>query len=237
MTDRARWALTTSVCVATLAVVLWLVTTDSPFVDWLVRLYKDKQFLKETVRSWGWMAPVVFMAIQALQVIISPFPGEITTPVGGALFGVWWGVVYSTIGLTAGTLFAFWVGHRWGEPPLRAWLSEHNWNRMNFVLEAEGAIICFLVYLIPGFPKDIMSYLFGFSPMPFRVFAVVSTVGRLPGTVMSTYFGAHVAEQRYIYAIAFLAIVVAVCLPLYYYRDRIVQRFRKPRGGKAEKSA
>jgi uncharacterized membrane protein YdjX (TVP38/TMEM64 family) len=237
MTDRARWALTTSVCVATLGVVLWLVTTDSPFVHWLVRLYQDKQFLKETVRSWGWMAPVVFMAIQALQVIISPFPGEITTPVGGALFGVWWGVVYSTIGLTAGTLFCFWVGHRWGEPPLRAWLSEHNWNRMNFVLEAEGAIICFLVYLIPGFPKDIMSYLFGFSPMPFRVFAVVSTVGRLPGTVMSTYFGAHVAEQRYIYAIAFLAIVVAVCLPLYYYRDRIVQRFRKPRGGKAEKSA
>jgi len=237
MTDRARWALTTSFCVATLAVVLWLVTTDSPFVLWLVRLYQDKQFLKETVRSWGWMAPVVFMAIQALQVIISPFPGEITTPVGGALFGVWWGVVYSTIGLTVGTLFCFWVGHRWGEPPLRAWLSEHNWNRMNFVLEAEGAIICFLVYLIPGFPKDIMSYLFGFSPMPFGVFAIVSTVGRLPGTVMSTYFGAHVAEQRFIYAIAFLAIVVAVCLPLYYYRDRIVQRFRKPRGGKAEKSA
>jgi uncharacterized membrane protein YdjX (TVP38/TMEM64 family) len=237
MTDRARWALTASVCVATVAAVVWLVTTDSPFVHWLVRLYQDNHFLKETVRSWGWMAPLVFMAIQALQVIISPFPGEITGPVGGALFGVWWGVLYSTIGLTAGTLFAFWVGHRWGEPRLRAWLSEHNWNRMNFVIEAEGAIICFLVYLIPGFPKDIMSYLFGISPMPFRVFAIVSTVGRLPGTVMASYFGAHVAEQRYIYAIAFLAIVVAVCLPLFYYRDRIVQRFRKPRGGKAEKSA
>ncbi len=48
---------------------------------------------------------------------------------------------------------------------------------MNFIIEAEGAILCFILYLIPGFPKDIISYLFGISPMPFWVFAVVSTVG------------------------------------------------------------
>src|SRR5881396_2359409 len=227
MTDRARWAIVTAVLFTLLSVVIWLVVVDAPIVKLLVRLYQDKKFLKETVRSWGWMAPLVFIAIQALQVIISPIPGEVTGPVGGALFGVWWGVVYSTIGLTAGTLFCFWVGHRWGEPLVRAWLSEHNWNRMNFILEAEGAIICFILYLIPGFPKDIISYLFGISPMPFWVFAVVSTIGRLPGTIISSYFGAHVAEQQYIYAIAFMAIVIALCLPLYYYRDRIVKRFHR----------
>jgi len=183
------------------------------------------------------MAPLVFIAIQALQVIISPIPGEITGPVGGVLFGTWLGVVYSTIGLTVGTLFCFWVGRKWGEPLVRPWLSEHNWNRLNFILEAEGAIICFILYLIPGFPKDIISYLFGISPMPFWVFAVVSTIGRLPGTVISSYFGAHVAEQQYIYAIAFLAIVVAFCLPLYYYRDRILKRLHKPGASKAQKSA
>ncbi len=42
--------------------------------------------------SWGWMAPLVFIGIQALQVIISPIPGEITGPVGGALFGTLWGL-------------------------------------------------------------------------------------------------------------------------------------------------
>jgi uncharacterized membrane protein YdjX (TVP38/TMEM64 family) len=237
MTDRGRWATAAGVLVVTLAVALWFASTDSSLVNWLIRLYQDKHFLKETVRSWGWLAPLVFIAIQALQVIISPIPGEMTGPVGGALFGTFWGVVYSTIGLTIGTLFCFWVGHRWGEPLVRASLSEHNWNRMNFILEAEGAIICFILYLVPGFPKDIISYLFGISPMPFWVFAVASTVGRLPGTVISSYFGAHVAEQQYIYAIAFLAIVVALCLPLYYYRDRIVRHFRKPGSGKAEKSA
>jgi len=231
MTDRARWAIVTAVLLALLAIIIWLVAADAAIIRFVVRLYQDKKFLKETVRSWGWMAPLVFIAIQALQVIISPIPGEITGPVGGALFGTWLGLFYSTIGLTIGTLFCFWVGRKWGEPLVRPWLSEHHWNRMNFILEAEGAIICFILYLVPGFPKDIVSYLFGISPMPFWLFAIVSTVARIPGTWVSSYFGAHVAEQQYIYALAFMAVVIALCLPVYYYRHRIINRFHKPRSG------
>src|SRR5882672_2824315 len=227
MTDRGRWAIVTGILFTLLAVVIWLVVVDAPIVKFLVRLYQDKKFLKETVRAWGWMAPLVFIAIQALQVIISPIPGEITGPVGGALFGTLWGVIYSTIGLTGGTLFCFWVGRKWGEPLIRPWMSEHHWNRMSFILEAEGAILCFILYLIPGFPKDIISYLFGLSPMPFWLFAVVSTVGQLPGTWLSSYFGAHVGDQQYIYALLFIALVTAICLPLYHYRERILSRFRR----------
>lgn len=222
----ARWALVSLVLAALLIWVIGLVVTDAPSIRFLVRLYRDKQFLKDTVVSWGWLAPVVFIVIQALQVVISPVPGEMTGPVGGALFGTLWGLVYSTIGLTVGTLACFAIGRKWGEPLVRPWLSEHNWNRLSFLIEAEGAIIGFLLYLIPGFPKDIMSYLFGISPMPFWTFMVVSTLGRLPGTFISSYFGANVAEQQYIYALALLAVVVALCLPLYYYRARILRALR-----------
>jgi len=92
---------------------------------------------------------------------------------------------------------------------------------VSFILEAEGAIFCFIIYLIPGFPKDIVSYLFGISPIPFWVFAVVSTLGRLPGTWVSSYVGAHVVEHQFIYVFALLALVAAVSLPLYYYRREI----------------
>src|SRR5574341_1287773 len=189
MTDRTRVAVITGVLFALLAVIVWLVVTEAPIIRWLVRLYSDKRFLKQTVRAWGWMAPIVFMVIQALQVILSPIPGEITGPVGGALFGTVWGVVYSTVGLTLGTLVCFALGRLYGEPLVRPWLSEHHWTRMTFILEAEGAILCFILYLIPGFPKDIISYLFGLSPIPFWVFAIVSTLGRLPGTWVSSYVG------------------------------------------------
>lgn len=227
----ARWALASLLLAILLGLVIWLVVTDSPTIHVVVRLYHDKYFLRDSVVAWGWMAPLVFIGIQALQVIISPIPGEITGPVGGALFGTTWGVVYSTIGLTIGTLICFGLGRLWGEPLIRPWLSERHWNKMNFIVEAEGAIICLILYLVPGFPKDAISYLFGISPMPFWLFAVVSTVARIPGTWVSSYFGAHVAEQQYLYAIAFMAIVIALCLPLYYYRDRIIKRFHKPPTG------
>ena len=225
--SQTRWAILTAVLFGLLVLVIWLVVMDASIIRLIVRLYQDRNFLKETVAAWGWMAPLVFIAIQAVQVIISPIPGEVTGPVGGALFGTWWGLIYSSIGLTAGTLLCFAVGRRWGEPLVRPWLSEHNWSRMSFILEAEGVILCFILYLIPGFPKDILSYLFGLSPMPFWVFAVVSTLGRIPGTWISSYFGANVAEQQYIYAAGFFACIMAICLPVYYYRDRIVKRFHR----------
>jgi uncharacterized membrane protein YdjX (TVP38/TMEM64 family) len=234
---QTRWVVLSVVLFALLLLIIWLVVTDAPSIRFVVRLYRDKHFLKETVASWGWMAPLVFIGIQALQVIISPIPGEITGPVGGALFGTWWGLVYSSAGLTLGTLFCFVVGRKWGEPLVRPWLSEHHWNRMSFILEAEGVILCFILYLIPGFPKDILSYLFGLSPMPFWVFAVVSTLGRIPGTWISSYFGAHVAEQQYVFAAIFIAAIIAICIPVYYYRDRIIKRFHHHGKGHATRRA
>src|SRR6266436_1551977 len=71
-----------------------------------VRLYVDKRFLKHTLREWGILAPVIFIALQALQVIIAPIPGEVTGILGGYLFGQWIGLLYSTIGLTLGSVAA-----------------------------------------------------------------------------------------------------------------------------------
>jgi uncharacterized membrane protein YdjX (TVP38/TMEM64 family) len=85
-----------------------------------------------------------------------------------------------------------------------------------------GAILCFIIYLIPGLPKDILCYLFGVSPMLFWVFAVVSILGRMPGTWAVSAHGAKVAAGEYVDLILLTAIVVAVALPLYLLRARIV---------------
>ena len=67
-----RWALASMLLAIALIVVVWLVVSDAPLVRTVVRLYRDKQFLTETVAAWGWMAPIVFVGIQSLQVIVSP---------------------------------------------------------------------------------------------------------------------------------------------------------------------
>ena len=200
----------------------WLVLTEAPAYQFLVRLYSDKHFLKETLHGWGILAPLIFIALQALQVIMAPIPGDITGLLGGFLFGEWLGLFYSTIGLTLGSVAAFGVGRWLGAHYVRTLVSQQTWDKMGFIIEAEGTILCFIIFLIPGLPKDMVCYLFGMSPMPLWVFTLVSTLGRFPGTWVLSAQGAHTAAGDYLEVILLTAIVFAVALPLYYYRDRIV---------------
>ena len=226
MKPKVRWVIGGAIAAGLVGYCAWLVITNAPAYQFLVRLYVDKRFLKHTLGEWGILAPVIFIGMQALQVIIAPIPGEVTGILGGYLFGEWVGLLYSTIGLTVGSLAAFTVGRWLGAHYVQRLVSPEIWRKLGFIVEAEGAIICFVIFLIPGLPKDMTCYLFGLSPMPFWVFAVVSTLGRIPGTWILSAEGAHTAAGDYIEVIFLTALLVAVALPLYYYRNRLVERFR-----------
>ena len=222
MKMKAGWIIGTMISVTLVVYCGWLVLTEAPAYQFLVRLYSDKHFLKETLHGWGILAPLIFIALQALQVIMALIPGDITGLLGGFLFGEWLGLFYSTIGLTLGSVAAFGVGRWLGAHYVRTLVSQQTWDKMGFIIEAEGTILCFIIFLIPGLPKDMVCYLFGMSPMPLWVFTLVSTLGRFPGTWVLSAQGAHTAAGDYLEVILLTAIVFAVALPLYYYRDRIV---------------
>jgi len=230
--SRVPWVIGGAVTAALVGYGAWLVLTDAPAYQFLVRLYVDKRFLKQTLRDWGLLAPVIFIALQALQVIIAPIPGEVTGILGGYLFGQWVGLFYSTIGLTVGSVAAFGIGRWLGARYVQKLVTPDIWQKMGFIVEAEGTILCFIIFLIPGLPKDMVCYLFGLSPMPFWVFTLASTLGRLPGTWVLSAQGAHTAAGDYLSAILLTAVVVAVALPLYYSRQRVVAWF----GGKNRSS-
>jgi uncharacterized membrane protein YdjX (TVP38/TMEM64 family) len=219
---RYRWPILIGASALFLGVCVWFFVSESSGWAYLVRLYEDKRFLKQTLREWGILAPIFFIVLQALQVVVSPIPGEATGFLGGFLFGVWGGFIYSTIGLTLGSVAAFAVGRWLGARFVQRMISKETWDRLGFIVEAEGAILCFIIFLIPGLPKDIVCYLFGISPMPIWVFAVVSGLGRMPGTWILSAQGAHTATGQYIHVVLISAIAIAVALPLYYYRKRIV---------------
>jgi uncharacterized membrane protein YdjX (TVP38/TMEM64 family) len=227
---RYRWSLVLGLSALLIGGCVWLVVSDAPLYRFLLRLYVDKHFLKATLREWGVLAPVIFILLQATQVVVSPIPGEATGFLGGYLFGEWLGFIYSTIGLTAGSIVAFGIGRWLGAHFVRNVVSKETWERLGFIVEAEGAILCFIVYLIPGLPKDIVCYLFGISPMPFWVFALVSGIGRMPGTWILSAQGARTHAGHYIEVVAITAVAIAVALPLYYYRHRIVTWFHGRHG-------
>ena len=229
MTRRVRWLVGTlaiTLLVGLVAVSLWIRFGDSPAVHRLLKLYTDPVTFRAALHRWGVMAPLVFIAIQALQVLVAPIPGELTGLLGGVVFGVWWGLLYSTIGLTAGSVFAFGIGRWLGMAFVQRLVTPAVWSRLGFVVESEGVVVCFLLYLIPGLPKDILCYLFGLSPMPFWVFAMASTLGRIPSTWVLSAQGAKAATGHYVEVALLLGIVAAVGIPLYACRHWIVARCR-----------
>src|SRR5207245_9615559 len=110
----------------------------------------------------------------------------------------WLGLADSAIGLTLGSVAAFAVGRWLGTHYVRTLVSQETWDRMGFIVEAEGAIVCFIIYLIPGLPKDMVCYLFGMSPMPLWVFTLVSSLGRIPGTCVLPATGANPSAGAYL---------------------------------------
>ena len=109
--------------------------TNAPAYQFLVCLYVDQRFLKQTTfRDWRLLAPVIFVALQALQVIVAPIPGEVTGILGGYLFSLWVGLFYPTIGLTVGSAAAFGIGRWLGARYVQKVVSPDIWQKMGFIV-------------------------------------------------------------------------------------------------------
>jgi uncharacterized membrane protein YdjX (TVP38/TMEM64 family) len=238
---KVAWAAGGTLAAAVVVWCAWLVLRESGAYQLIVRLSTDHAFLQQTLEDLGIFAPLIFIGFQALQVIISPIPGEPVGILGGYLFGLWGGFFYSMIGLTLGSLASFAIGRWLGVHFVRKLVNARAWQRIGFIVESEGAIICAVIFAIPGLPKDMTCYLFGVSTIPLWVFAVVSTIARAPHTWVLSKQGAQAASGDYLELLLLTAVVLLVVLPVYYYRSRLMVWLRgkgvRGPGGRVESSS
>jgi uncharacterized membrane protein YdjX (TVP38/TMEM64 family) len=171
--------------------------------------------------SLGPYSSAIFVLLQALQVVASPIPGELTGLVGGYVFGKAFGFLLSTVGLAVGSWLAFELARILGRPLVERFVSKERLHRFDFLTTNKGATICFLLFLLPGFPKDYLSYALGLSPMRLTTFLMASIVGRMPGTYLLTLQGANMRNEEYLIAAAFSVISVSILFVGYLYRDRL----------------
>lgn len=182
-----------------------------------VRFFARKESILAFVASFGPCAPIVFMGLQVLQVLIAPIPGELTGFVGGYFFGVGEGFLFSTVGLTLGSWIAFFISRRFGLPFVRRFVAKEMMDRFDYLMEHKGAFFSFIFFLIPGLPKDYFCYLLGLSPMHVMTFLVISTVGRVPGTLVLTLQGQAVRSEEYrVFFVALGLALVGLVLTLIY---------------------
>ncbi len=187
----------------------------------MIRFFSNKDQVSALVASFGFFAPLIFIGLQILQVVMAFIPGELTGFVGGYLFGPTWGFLYSTIGLTTGSLLAFLIAKRLGLPFVRRFVGEEVMAKFDYLMEHQGAFFSFLFFLIPGLPKDYFSYLLGLSPMHVSTFLIVCSIGRIPGTLLLSLLGHAVRSEDYRIFFVILGIALFFILLTLLYREKI----------------
>ena len=139
---------------------------------------KTQQFLL----SLGSYSAVTLVLFQASQVVVPPVPGELVGILAGYLYGTWVGFLFSTLGLTLGSWVVFELARVLGRPFVERTVSRRMAARMGFLSTNRGAVVCFLLFAVPGIPKDYLCGLLGVSRMSFATFMLLCTLGRMPAT-------------------------------------------------------
>lgn len=159
-----------------------------------IRLVLDRDSVLAWLSSFGAWAPVVFIGVSALQVILAPIPGQFIGVAGGYLFGVWEGLVYSLIGVSLGAWAAMGLGRRFGRPLVTRLAGESALARFDRFADRRGPLFFFLVFLLPFAPDDLAFYAIGLSPLPILPMLIMATIVRLPSAVVSALVGDNLAS-------------------------------------------
>jgi uncharacterized membrane protein YdjX (TVP38/TMEM64 family) len=174
---------------------------------------------REFVAGFGVYAPLAFVALQVLQVLLAPIPGQVTGFASGYLFGAFWGSVYSILGIAIGSTLAFWLSRRYGRPFVERVVDDDALGRFDTLAARAGLPGLFVVFLVPGLPDDVVCFVGGLTDIDLHKLVAVAVVGRAPAFVLVNVSGAGFADGNLRVAVIALVVLVASTAWGYFNRD------------------
>lgn len=204
---------------------LGLLIVAALLLVWLIRrqvdIFTDPSALRAFVASFGALAPIAYILIQAMQVVIAPIPGHIVGFVSGYLFGTVNGTLYSLIGTAIGSAIAFSLARRFGRPFVERTIHPDTLDLFDDFVGEYGRMALFAVFLIPGLPDDALCFVGGLTRIPVWQLVVISVVGRFPGFALANLAGDWLAQRRFVGTAMVIAVLVILSIGGYLARDRI----------------
>ncbi len=150
------------------------------------------------LRQYRSLSVPVYLIAEIFQILISILPGQVFQIAAGYLFGFLPGLLYTAAGAVTGTVITFCLARILGTDAIHLMLGKDRTERyVRFLNSRKAYLITFLLYLIPGFPKDTLCYMAGVSDIRLRPFLVLSMAGRMPAMAASLAFGALYMKHDY----------------------------------------
>jgi len=188
------------------------------------QFFGNQEIIRTFVSQFGVFAPLAFIVLQILQVVITPFSHYAISIAGGFIFGTWKGFLYNWIGRVIGTAIAFYLGRYLGRKIIKHVVKEKTINKYDHYFD-KGKILLFLAYFLPLFPDDELSYLAGFSALSPQVFLPLMTIGHLSGSLSLAYIGNGIQSfKEPMFIILSLITLIGGILFAAYYRKIIKLR-------------
>lgn len=201
--------------ICSLAAVLIIFILIANFVGRpLVRQFQESpETFRDYVKANGLLGALIMMGIVALQVVVAIIPGEPIELGAGFVFGWAEGAILCLLGSAAASALVYLAVRKWGVRLVELFFPREKITRFSFLQnEKKLDLLVFILFLIPGTPKDMLTYLVGLTPMKLRTFLLLTTVARIPSVVSSTVTGSLAQKGSYTAALITYGITLAISL-------------------------
>ncbi|MGN0644194.1 TVP38/TMEM64 family protein [Gemmiger sp.] len=203
---------------------LILTLVAAAFVGATVLLWKpitsfaaDPEILSSWVSSAGIWGPLVFSALNILQVIFAVIPGAPFEIAAGYLFGVVPGAILCDATMTIGSVLVFLMVRRFGVRFVELFVSREQMEKFPVLSDPRKAqSVFFFIFLIPATPKDVVTYLAGLTGISLKSWIFVCFVGWFPAVLLTTLGGSAWGNEKY----GIVAVVIALFAVCYLFGMR-----------------
>ena len=159
---------------------------------------------------WGFL---ILLAIQFLQIVVAFIPGEVVQVAAGMIYGPWVGALIIWLGCIISSSFIFVLVHKLGAPFVQAMVPEKYMGKFrDWETSDKFNVIVFILFLIPGLPKDVFTYITPLTHMSMKNFVLISNFARIPGIVLSTYAAAGLVSGNIVESVIIFAVTAAVAI-------------------------
>ena len=179
--------------------------------------FSNQESIREFVESFGILSPIIFILLQITQVVLTPISHYVVSIAGGFIFGIWKGFLFNWIGRVIGTLIAFYLGRKFGRKLIKKMVKKETIKKYDWLFN-RGKFVLFLMYFLPLFPDDELSYLAGFSSMPAKVFIPIMIIGHVGGSLGLSLIGNGLSMKDPVFIFFSIITLIMGALFVIYYK-------------------
>ena len=179
----------------------------------MVEFVREPERFRAWVDSSGFVSRVIFVGMVIFQLIIALIPGEPLEMGAGYAFGAWEGTILCIIGCVIGSALVFLFVRRFGVKLVEVFFPREKIRSLRFLQDSRRLdLLTFIVFFIPGTPKDLLSYFIGLTDMKLGTWLFITAVARIPSIVTSTVTGDALGLKDYQFALIAFGVTLALSL-------------------------